>query len=190
MAHTESGEIVNPNGPLPKGIYTVMIQKVIQAPSVKQNIPGKTSACMDLFKLEIVAPDYVDDKGVQRPAAGRTFETYQHYGAKSMYYAQENLKRLGITWPSTRTIPDAEEINSGALTRIKEIQDLTVNLEGMFFEAELWTEEGVMKNADYTAVIDPATGETIPNGRHNIVFDLGRVKSPARSEAGVEGAPY
>ena len=113
----------DPNGPLPLADYVVRIDKVVQEPSSKWT-------CMDMFECEIIAPDVVSGPDGEVMAAGRQFRMYSSYTMKSLYYAKQNLKKLGIDLPATISVPTEDEVRTGAYKRIPEIQDETLLLRG------------------------------------------------------------
>ena len=163
----------NPNGPLPLSDYIVQILDVKQEPS-------KKFSPMDTFECQIVSPDVIENGGEVVRAAGRSFRIYQSYSLKSLFFAKQNLGKLGVTIPGTIVVPTEDEVQSGAYKRIPEIQDETLSLKGRTFGLRLSTRPRLETDTGKWdgAVKRDETGQPIIMG-HDIDAKLDNVSSPA-----------
>lgn len=163
-------DIPDTTGPIQTGNYQVFVREVIQRPS-KKHSP------MDTFKCEIISPD-TDSAGAA--TAGREVMFYMAYTYKSLKYALEKLKKLGIDIDPAQPVsfPSEEEVKTGAYTTIPEIQELTKGLERKSFWVTLRSEPYFSKDKVTGAVLQDADGKPKVGG-YQVTGDLSDVMSPA-----------
>jgi len=130
----DTEKLADYNTPLPTRAYTVVVREVKQAPNKKK------TAAQDEFECEVLAPDSVEFAGVLSAAAGRTFSLYATYSHKNLSNCKTGLAKLGFIVPKNITMPTEDEVASGALTRINEIQEVTVGFKNCVFDITLSTE--------------------------------------------------
>lgn len=169
----DTTNLPNPNGPLPLADYIVQVLDVKQEPS-------KKFSPMDTFECQILAPDTVESEGETVRAAGRKFTIYSAYSLKSLFFAKQNLAKLGIEVPAKVTVPTEDEVQSGAYKRIPEIQDETLALRGKTFGLRLSTRPRLeTENGRWDGPVKrDAAGNPVVIG-HDIDAKLDNVVSPA-----------
>jgi hypothetical protein len=163
------------NAQLPRTTVTALIKEVDQKPSQR-------GACMDQFKLEIVAPESIPFEGQNVVVAGRPFNFYVSYSAAARRRSIMELRsKLNLEIGDVYTVPSEEEIRAGAYTTIPEVQELTKSVVGLGIEIEISTEPMYKTDTgrwDGKPVLDES-GQKIVTG-HRIVADVAQVKSPPR----------
>ena len=142
-------------GPLPRMPYRVQILEV------KQDTNAKKKCAQDLFELEIVSPDTVTYEGVETVAAGRKFRMYATYSQANLLNVRQIMDKLGITAESW-SIPTEEEVMSGQVTTVEEIQSQTKYTVGKQFDVTLQTSPSFKR-------LPPKPGQT----KWDADFDLG-----------------
>ena len=147
--------------PLPKQNYIVQVKSVDQTPNTK---PSKNCP-QDKLVLEVLAPDTVMFEGTQVAAAGREVDMYITYSRPNMANCRDLLKKLGLDEADSLevTMPTADEVSSGQLTRVAEYQDWTRDLVGKQFVVTLSTVQQPER------AINPATGKS--DWKQDIVKD-------------------
>ena len=142
-------------GPMPRQQYRVQILKVTQEPNMKNKCP------QDLFDLEIVSPDAVEFEGSLVQSAGRLTRLYITYSSKNLANARDMLNAIGVE-SAEWTIPTEEEVTSGELTTIAEVQGQTKYLTGKQFDVTLQTSPSYKR-------LPPKPGQT----KYNADLELG-----------------
>jgi len=164
------------NGPLATQEYKVQVLEVKQEANAKHTCP------QDVLTIQIIEPDVV--AGVQ--AAGREGKLYITYSMKNLKNALGTVARLGIEVPEDIEVPDADEVASGSLTRITDVQDQTLDLVGKQFTLTWGTEafyETDTGKWDGKPKLDPDTRKPIIRGHRLAMADGQKITSPAVNPA-------
>ncbi len=163
----KTSELPDNTAAFPTTFCTVKILDVKQEPS-------KKFAPMDTLECEVVAPATVKVGNANVGVAGRKFTKWIAYGGNALRPSIGELAKLGITVPEDLTLPTEEDVRSGALKTIPEIQELTRDLKGMIFDATVATEPRYKTDTgrwDGKRVLDEH-GQPIVVGHNTVLVEI------------------
>jgi hypothetical protein len=111
MAKLNRSNLTDNSAPVPRGLYTVLIQDVDPSPS------KSSGAEMLTLKCEIIKPQTVEAEGRNVTTAGRTFNVYLSFSEKAAARTLTTLEKL-----LDKSLPDevdTEDIKIDAVKTLK-----------------------------------------------------------------------